>query len=73
VLQASPGAFFDQGALAKPLHAFLSGLDLFTLWTVFLVSVGYGQVTRRGTGWAAVTVFGVWAVLLGVVVAWAAL
>lgn len=72
VLQASPGAFFDQDALAKPLHAFLSGLDLFTLWTVFLVSVGYGQVTRRGTAWAAVTTFGLWAVLLGVVVAWSA-
>lgn len=72
VLQASPGAFFDSDALPKPLHAFLSGLDLFTLWTVWLVSVGYGQVTRRGTGWAAVTVFGVWAALLAIVVAWAA-
>jgi len=73
VLQASVGAFFDPQALSKPWHALLSGLDLFTLWLALLLAAGFGRVTRRGISWAALPVFGLWALLLGLAVAFSAL
>jgi Yip1-like protein len=50
LLQANPSAFFDKEAVAKPLFALLSALDLFSFWILFLLSVGFGVASKRTTG-----------------------
>ncbi len=61
-LQASPAALVERSEMAKPLYAFLSALDVFTLWTLFLLSTGYAAALRKPFGTAAVGVFGAWSV-----------
>jgi Yip1-like protein len=69
VLQANPAAFFDKGAVSKPVHALLDALDLFSAWTLFLYSAGYAATARRSVGSAAVGVVVLWAGYVAVKVA----
>ena len=72
-LQASPGLLLDPSTAAKPLMSFLNSLDLFTIWTVVLLAVGFGVASRKTTG-AAVWGVGIcWALLVLGKVGWAAL
>jgi Yip1 domain len=50
LLHANPTALLDKEAVAKPLWALLSSLDLFSFWILFLLAVGYGVASRRPTG-----------------------
>lgn len=61
VLQANPTLLVDKESVAKPLYTLLGHLDLFALWKMLLLAVGFGVALRRPTGSA----------LWGVVIPWA--
>jgi len=61
VLQANLGLLLDKSTAAKPLWAFLTSLDLFSFWQIFLLACGFGVASRKATGSA----------LWGVVIPWA--
>lgn len=61
VLQANPTLFLEKDAVAKPLWAFLSTLDILSFWTMYMLAAGFGAAAARTTGWA----------LPGIVVPWA--
>ncbi|MCM2256567.1 MAG: YIP1 family protein [Vicinamibacteria bacterium] len=48
-LQASPAGFFEPGALPPWLGTLFAGLDLFVLWTLFLLAAGFGVASKRAT------------------------
>jgi hypothetical protein len=55
--QASPAMFLDRMETAKWLYALASSFDLFTLWSLALLALGFGVATKRSAGsaaWAAV-------------------
>jgi hypothetical protein len=60
LIKANPAAFFEKDAMAKPLWAFLSTLDLFVFWPIFLTSVGFGVASKRATGSAVWGVAAPW-------------
>lgn len=49
VFQAGPALLVERGATARPLWALLQGLDLFPLWTVALLAIGFAVASRRST------------------------
>jgi hypothetical protein len=53
VVQASAAAFLDKAATAKPLYALAGSLDLFSLWCIALLSIGFGAVIRKPASSAA--------------------
>jgi hypothetical protein len=58
LLQANPTALLEKDAVAKPLWALLSSLDVFSFWVMFLLAVGFGVASKRATGsafWGAAT------------------
>ena len=64
VLQASPAALLDPAGTPRALYSLAGSFDLFTLWTVALLSIGFGLATRRSTGSAAVVVVTLWLLLV---------
>jgi len=62
VVEANLGALVDKQAVPKPLHALLDSLDLFSAWTLFLLSAGYAATAKRPLASAAFGVVGLWAV-----------
>ncbi len=55
------GALFGREKLGKPLYALLSDLDVFTLWVLWLYSVGFAAFTKAKTSKMAGIVFGLFA------------
>ncbi len=55
-LQANPSLLLDRNEVAAPLYALAGSLDLFILWTLFLLAVGYGVASKRSTGSAFIGV-----------------
>lgn len=45
------------------VHAYLGSLNVMTLWSLAVVSLGLGQVTGKGFARAAAWLYGIWAVL----------
>jgi|OpeIllAssembly_1097287.scaffolds.fasta_scaffold57767_2 hypothetical protein len=72
-LQASPGLLLDPSTAAKPLMSLLNSLDLFSIWTVFLLAVGFGVASRKSTGSAIWGVGICWALIVLGKIGWAAL
>lgn len=64
VLQASPAALLDPLATPRALYSLAGSFDLFTLWTVALLSIGFGVATRRSAGSAAAVVVTLWLLLV---------
>jgi Yip1 domain len=62
VIQASPAAFFEKGAVPKPVNALLDSIDLFSAWILFLLTAGYAATSKRSLAAAAVGVLVVWAI-----------
>jgi len=60
-LQANLAMFLDKATTSKPLYKLAESVDLFTAWTIWLLSTGFGVATRRTTGAAAAGVLGLWA------------
>jgi hypothetical protein len=48
ILQANPTIFFEVTALPRWLWTFLGSLDLFSIWTMFLLGTGYSVASKRG-------------------------
>jgi hypothetical protein len=61
-LQTNLSFFLDREATPKPLFALAGSLDVLSFWVLFLLSVGFGVASRRGTSSAARGVVGIWAV-----------
>ncbi len=48
VIQANPTLFFEPGDLSRWLSSLCSSIDVFSLWTVFLLATGYSVASQRG-------------------------
>jgi hypothetical protein len=72
-IQANLALLLDKSAAAKPLWALLSSIDVFSLWMIFLLSVGFGVASRKPTSSALWGVVVPWAVIVLVKVGWAAI
>lgn len=73
VLQANLGLLLEKSSAAKPLWALLTSIDLFSLWMVFLLAVGFGVASKKTTGSAIWGVGIAWALIVLVKVGWAAI
>jgi len=73
VVQANLGLLLDKSTAAKPLWAFFTSIDVFSLWMVFLLAVGFGVASRKSTGSAFWGVAIPWLLIVLVKVGWAAL
>ena len=49
-VQANLGLLLDKSTAAKPLWALLTSIDVFVLWMVFLLAVGFGCRQPQGDG-----------------------
>jgi hypothetical protein len=72
-IQANLGLLLDKATAAKPLWALLTSIDIFTLWMVFLLAVGFGVASRKTTGSAIWGVAIPWAIIVLIKVGWAAI
>jgi hypothetical protein len=72
-VQANFGLLLDKSAAAKPLWALLTSIDVFVLWMVFLLAVGFGVASRKATSSALWGVAIPWAIIVLCKVGWAAL
>ena len=72
-LIASTPAFFVSFKDHPVLYSFLSSLDLFTIWTLVLLTIGFAYVARVSKTRSAVTVVSWWAFLVLVKVGFAAM
>jgi len=61
-LQANLSLLLDKGSVPRPLYSLAESLDLFSAWTLALLSIGYGSATGRRAAQAAAGVMGVWVV-----------
>ncbi len=66
-------AAFASDSTGKPLMALLSSIDLFSIWTIVLLTIGYRVVGRVSKAAAFGVVIGLWAVVVAGKVALAAL
>jgi membrane protein, antimicrobial resistance system len=66
-------SFLAPAGAGKPLLALLTSLDLFTLWQLVLLAIGYRVVARVSRATAATTVVLLWALFVAVIVGIAAL
>ncbi len=72
-VQANLSLLLDKSEAARPLWALLSSIDVFNLWLVFLLAVGFGVASRKSTGSALWGVVIPWLLIVLVKVGWAAL
>jgi hypothetical protein len=72
-VQANLGLLLDKSEAAKPLWALATSIDVFSLWMVFLLAVGFGVASRKTTGSAFWGVAIPWILIVLVKVGWAAL
>jgi hypothetical protein len=72
-IQANLGLLLDKSEAAKPLWALFTSIDVFSLWMIFLLAVGFGVASRKTTGSALWGVAIPWILIVLVKVGWAAL
>jgi hypothetical protein len=72
-IQANLGLLLEKSSAAKPLWALLTSVDVFVLWMVFLLAVGFGVAGRKPTSSALWGVAIPWAIIVLCKVGWAAL
>ncbi len=72
-VQANLSLLVDKSEAARPLWALLSSIDLFNLWLVFLLAVGFAVASRKKTSAALWGVAIPWLLIVLVKVGWAAL
>ena len=61
-LQANPTLLMDKGSVPRAVHALADSLDLFSAWTLVLLSIGFGAASGIRAGRAAIGVVAIWAV-----------
>lgn len=62
VVQASGAVLLDKATTAKSLYALAGSFDLFSLWLIALLSIGYGAVIHKPASTAAWPIVTLWAV-----------
>lgn len=69
------GFFLDQAHASKPLFALASSIDLFTLWFMVLLGIGFAAATQRKAKSTSVFLvfFGLWALVVLAKVGWASM
>ena len=72
-VQANLSLLLDKSEAARPLWALFTSIDVFSLWQVFLLAVGFGVASRKTTGSAFWGVAIPWLLIVLVKVGWAAL
>lgn len=72
VVKTNPAFLVDPKA-QPVLSSFLASFDLFVLWTIFLLTVGFSKVARVTKAKAATIIIVLWLVTIGVKVGFAAL
>ena len=72
-IQANLGLLLEKSSAAKPLWALLSSIDVFSLWMIFLLAVGFGVASRKTTGSSIWGVAVPWAIIVLLKVGWAAI
>jgi hypothetical protein len=72
-VMANLGLLLDKSTAAKPLWALATSIDVFVLWMVFLMAVGFGVACRKSTSSAIWGVGTAWALIVLCKVGWAAL
>jgi len=72
-LQANLGLLLDKSTAAKPLWALFTSIDVFVLWMVFLLAVGFGVASKKPTASALWGVVVPWLVIVVIKVGWAAI
>jgi hypothetical protein len=73
VVQANLSLLLDKSSAAKPLWALLSSVDIFTMWTIFLLAVGFAVASKKPTASAIWGVAVPWIVIVLCKVGWAAI
>jgi hypothetical protein len=73
VVQANLGALLDRSTAAKPLWALFTSIDVFSLWMVYLLAVGFAVASRKSTRSALWGVAIPWVLIVLVKVGWSAL
>jgi hypothetical protein len=73
VVRANLGFLVDKSTAARPLWTLLTSIDLFSLWTVFLLAVGFAVASRKTTSSALWGVAIPWILVVLVKVGWSAL
>ena len=61
-LQANLSLIVDKGSVPRAVYALAEGLDLFSAWTLALLSMGFAAACGIRAGRAAIGVVAVWAV-----------
>jgi len=72
-VQANLSLLLDKSEAARPLWALFTSIDVFSLWLVFLLAVGFGVASRKTTGSALWGVAIPWLLIVLVKVGWAAI
>jgi hypothetical protein len=72
-IQANLGLLLDKSSAAKPLWALFTSIDLFSLWLVVLLAVGFAVAGKKTTGSALWGVAIPWAIIVLGKVGWAAI
>jgi hypothetical protein len=72
-IQANLSLLLEKSEAAKPLWALLSSIDVFSMWTVFLLAVGFAVASRKTTGSALWGVAIPWILIVLAKVGWAAM
>jgi hypothetical protein len=72
-VQANLGLLLDKSTAAKPLWALATSIDVFVLWMVFLLAVGFAVACRKSTSSAIWGVGIAWAIIVLCKVGWAAI
>ena len=71
LVMSNPGFLVDMEA--NPVaYSVLSSLDIFTIWTLALLTIGFSIVSRMSRGKSAAIVFGLWGITVVIKVAFAA-
>jgi hypothetical protein len=72
-VQANLGLLLDKSTAAKPLWTLFTSIDLFQLWMVFLLAVGFAVASKKSTASALWGVAIPWLIIVGIKVGWAAI
>jgi hypothetical protein len=72
VIGANLGVLLDRGTASKAVYHLAKSIDLFTLWSMFLLAIGYGAAIRKPTSSAIWGVAIPWLVFVLGVAAWKA-
>ncbi len=74
-IPSNVGFFLDPRQTSKPLYSLATSVDLFTLWTMAVLAIGFSEATAHKVKVTSMflALFGVWVIWVMVKMGWAAL